>query len=72
MIILYKLFDFSEVIRIKVVAIYAEMLRFGKELLFVCVFFGGFVIMTQCWIVALTLWREKVFDFTPRLALVGL
>ena len=72
MIILYELVDFIEVIRIKVVTLYAEVSfeRFGKELCFVCVCLGDFVIMAQCWISALTLWLEKVFDFMPRLTLI--
>ena len=51
-IILYELVDFIEVIRIKVVALYAEVSfdRFGKELRFVCVCRGDFVIMALCWI----------------------
>ena len=83
MIILYKLVDFIEaryynilieVIRIKVFAIYAKVSfdRFGKELRFVSVCLGDFVVVAQCWIVALTLWLEEVLDFVPRLALVSL
>ena len=74
MIILYELVDFIEVIRIKIFALYADVAfdRFCKELRFVHVCLGDFVIMTQCWIVALTLWLEKVLDFAPRLAWIGL
>ena len=74
MIILYELVDFVEVIRIKMYALYAEVSfdRFGKELRFVRVCLGNFVVMVQCWIVALTLWLEEVLDFAPRLALVRL
>ena len=66
MIILYEL---VEVIRIRVFALYAEVPfdRLGKELHFVRNCLGDFVIMTQCWIVALTIWLEKVLDFAPRL-----
>ena len=74
MIILYQLVDFIEVIRIKMFALYAEVSfdRFGKGLRFVFVCLGDFIVMVQCWIIALTLWLEKVLDFAPRLALVGL
>ena len=45
MIIHYELIDFTEVIRIKVVAPYTEVSwdRFGKELSFVCVCLGSFL-----------------------------
>ena len=74
MIILYKLVDFVEVLRIKVVALCAEVSfkRLGKELRVVCISLGDFVIMAQCWIIALTLWLEKVLDFALRLAWIGL
>ena len=70
MIILYELIDFIKVIRIKMFALYAEMSFdwFGKELRFVRVCLGDLVIVAQCWIVALTLGLEEVFDFVPRLA----
>ena len=70
MIILYKLAGFIEVIRIKMFALYAEVPfnRFGKELRFVGVCLGDFVVVAQCWIIALTLWLEKVLNFAPRLA----
>ena len=71
---LYELVDFIEVIQIKVFAFYAEVSfdRFCKELLFVSVCFGDFVITEQCWIITLTLWLEKALDFAPRLVLVDL
>ena len=74
MIILYEFVDFIEVIRLEMFALYAEVPfdRFGKELCFVCICRGDFVIVVQCWIIALTLWLEKVFDFAPRLAWIGL
>ena len=64
MIILYELVDFIEVIRIKMFAFYAEVPlstavpfdRFSKELCFVSVCLGDFVVAAQCWIIALTLW----------------
>ena len=46
--------------------------RFGKELRFISVCLGDFVVVAQCWIVALTFGPEEVFDFAPRLAWVGL
>ena len=65
MIILYKFIDFTEVIRIKVFAFYAEVPfdRFCKELRFVCVCLGDFVIMAQCWIIALILGLEGLRKF---------
>ena len=45
--------------------------RFGKELRFVGVCLGDFVVVAQCWIVALTLGFEEVFDFAPRLAWIA-
>ena len=73
MTILYELADFIEVGRIKMVALFAEVSfdRFSKELRFVCVCLGDFVIMAQCCIIALTLWLEKVLDFAPRLTWIG-
>ena len=63
MIIIHKLVDLIEVIRIRVVALYAEVSfnRFGKELplsAFVLAILSS--IIRQCWIVVLTLWLEKV------------
>ena len=68
MIILYELVDFIKVIRIKMFALYAEVPfdRFGKELHFVGVCLRDFVVVAQCWIIALTFWLEKVLDFAPR------
>ena len=50
MIILYELVDFIKVIRIKMFALYAEVSfdRFGKELRFVGVCLGDFVVVAQC------------------------
>ena len=61
-IILYELIDSIQVIRIKMFALYAEVPfdRFGKELCFAGVCLGDFVVVAQCWIIALTLWLEKV------------
>ena len=74
MIIVYEFVDFIKVIRIKMFALYVEVPfdRFGKELRFVGVCVGDFVVVAQCWIIALTLWLEKVLDFAPRLAWIGL
>ena len=74
MIILYELIDFTEVIRIKMLALYAEVSfdRFSKELGFIGVCLGDFVVVTHCWIVALSLRLEEVFDFAPRVAWIGL
>ena len=75
MIILYELVDFIKVIQIKLsAALYAEVPfdRFGKELRFVGVCLGNSVPVAQCWIIVLTLWLEKVLDFAPRLAWIGL
>ena len=65
MIILYELVDFIEVIRIKMFTLYAEVPfnRFCKELCFVCICLGDFVIMTQCEIIALMLWYEEALNF---------
>ena len=72
MIILCGLVDFTEMIRIKMFALYAEVPFdiFGKELRFVGVCLGDFV--AQCWIIALSLWLEKVLDFALGLAWIGL
>ena len=69
MIILNKLVDFIKVIRIKMIAFYAEMPidRFGKDLPFISVGLGDFVRVVQSWIVALTLWLKEVLNFAPRL-----
>ena len=69
MIILYELADFIEMIRIKVFALHVKVSfdRFGKDLHFVSVCLGDFVIMVHCWIVAFTLWLEEVLDFVPGL-----
>ena len=76
MTILYELVDFIEVImiRIKMFALYAEVPldRFGKELRFVSVCHGDFVVVSQCWIISLTLWLEEVLDFARRLTWIGL
>ena len=74
MIIFYEFVDFIKVIRIKMFAVYAEVPfdRFGKELRFVGVCLGDFVVVAQCWIIAVTLWLEKVLDFAPRLSWIGL
>ena len=50
MIILNELVDFIKVIRIKMFALYAEVPfnRFGKELRFVSVCLGDFVVVAQC------------------------
>ena len=74
MIILYELVDFIKVIRIKMFALYAEVLfnSFGKELRFVGVCLDDFVVVAQRWIITLTLWLEKVLDFAPRLAWIVL
>ena len=73
MIILYELVDFSKVVRIKMFALYAEVSfdRFGKELRFISISLGDFVIVAQRWIVALTLRLEEVLDFGPRLAWIA-
>ena len=74
MTMLYEMVDFLEVIRIKLVTLYARVSfnRFSKELRFVWVCLGDFVIVVQCWIIALTLLLETIFESTSRLALVGL
>ena len=62
MIILYELVDFIKVIRIKMFALYAEVSfdRFGKELRFIGVCIGDFVVVAQCWIITLTIGLEEV------------
>ena len=74
MIILDKFVDLIEVIRIKMIAFYAEMSldRFSKELRFISVGLGDFACVAQGWIIALTLWLEEVFNFVPRFSGVGL
>ena len=58
MITLYELIDFTAVIRIKMFALHAEVAfdRFCKELHFICLCPGDFVIMAQCQVITLTLW----------------
>ena len=74
MITLYGLVDFIKVIPVKVIALYAQMSlgRFSKELHFVSVCLGDFVIRLQCWIISLILWLQKIFIFMPRLVLACL
>ena len=69
MIILDEFVDFIKVIRIKMIAFYAEVPldRFGKELRFIRVSLGDFVRVVQSWIVALTLRLKEVLNFAPRL-----
>ena len=64
-IIFHKLVELIEVFRIKVITQNAKVSfeRFGKELCLICASLGGFGIETQCRIIALTLWFEKVFNF---------
>ena len=71
-IILYKLVDLIEVIRIKIVTLNAKVSfdRFGKELFLISVNLGGFGIETQSRIIV-ALWLEEVFNFTPRLSMVS-
>ena len=61
MIILDEFIDFIKVIRIKMIAFYAEMSldRFGKELRLISIGLGDFVRVVQSWIVALTLPLNK-------------
>ena len=61
MIILDEFIDFIKVIRIKMIAFYAEMSldRFGKELRLISFGLGDFVRVVQSWIVALTLRFNK-------------
>ena len=69
MIILDEFVDFIKVIRIKMIAFYAEMSlnRFGKGLRFINVGLGDFVRVVQSWIVTLTLWLKEVLNFALRL-----
>ena len=69
MIILDEFVDFIKVIRIKMIAFYAEMSleRFGKELRFISVGLDDFVRVVQSWIVTLTLRLKEVLNFAPRL-----
>ena len=73
-VILDEFVDLIEVVRIKMVALYAKMPfdRFGKEVRFVGIGLGDLVSVLQSRIVALTLRLKKVFDFTPRLIGVSL
>ena len=72
-IILFKLVDLIEVVRIRIVTLNAEVSfnRFGKDLHLISISLGGFRVGTQSRIIALTLWLEEVFNFTPRLKLVS-
>ena len=74
MIILDEFVDFIKVIRIKMIAFYAEVPldRFDKELRFIRVSLGDFVRTVQSWIVALTLRLKEVLNFAPRLIRVVL
>ena len=69
MIILDEFVDFIKVIRIKMIAFYAEMSlnKFSKELRFISVGLGDFVRVVPSWIVTLTLRLEEVLNFAPRL-----
>ena len=69
MIILNDFVDFIKVIRIKMIAFYAEMSldRFRKELCFISVGLGDFVPVVQSWVVALTLRLKEVLNFARRL-----
>ena len=55
--------DLMKMIRIKMMAFYAEMTfdRFGKELRFVGIGHGDLVCVVQSWIMALTLWLKAIF-----------
>ena len=68
-IILDEFVDLIEVVRIKMDALDAKVPfnRFGKELRFVSVGLGDFASVLQSWIVALTLWLNKVFCSAPGL-----
>ena len=74
MIILDEFVDFIKVIRIKMIAFYAEMSleRLSKELRFISVSLGDFVRVVQSWIIALTPRLKEILDFAPRLVGVGL
>ena len=73
-VILDEFVDLIEVVRIKMVALYAKVPfdRFSKELRFVGVGLRDFVSVLQSRIIALTLRLKKVFDFMPRLVGVSL
>ena len=73
MIILYKLVDLIEVFQIKVITLNAKVSfdRFSKELRLICISLGGFCIEMKCWVIVLTLWFEKVFNFMPRFSMVS-
>ena len=66
-IIFYKLIDFIEVFRIKLITLNAEVSfdRFGKS----CTLPALVLAETQCQIIGLTLWLEEVFNFMPRLSI---
>ena len=68
-IIFDEFVDFIKVIRIKMIAFYAEMSldRFGKELRLISVGLGDFVRVVQSWMVALTFRLREVLNFAPRL-----
>ena len=74
MIILDEFVDFIKVIRIKMIAFYAEISlnRFGRELRFVSVSLGDFFHVVQSWIIALTLRLKEVLNFAPKPVGVGL
>ena len=73
-VILDEFVELIEVVRIKMVTLYAKVPfdGFSKELCFVGVGLDDFVSMLQSRIIALTLRLKKVFDFTPRLVGVSL
>ena len=73
-VILDEFVDLIEVVRIKMLALYAKVPfdRFSKELGFVSVGLGDFVSMLQSRIIALTPRLKEVLDFTPRLVRVSL
>ena len=73
-VILDQFVDFIKVIRITMIAFYAEMSldRFGKQLRFISVSLGDFVRVVQGWIVALTPRLKEILDFAPRLVGDGL
>ena len=72
-VILYKLINLIEVVSIKIVTLNADVSfnTFGKELRLISVSLGSFRIKSQSLIIALALWFEEVFDFTPRLSMVS-
>ena len=72
-IILFTLVDLIEVIRIKIVTLNAEVSfdRFSKELRLISVSLGSFRIETQSRKIVLTLWLQKLFNFTPRLSMAS-